>query len=134
MQVADFSKLLALCTAIMHSRKLFIFNVFVSNCDFYKLKTSVSFCVVLLLISTACIQRQRRPITSRETPQQTALNLNSASLKELEKLPGVGEKLAGDIIEYRRQNKRFRRPEELLLIRGISEKKYKAIRPLVVTK
>jgi competence protein ComEA len=62
------------------------------------------------------------------------LNLNSATQIELETLPGVGPVLARRIIEFRQKKGGFRRVEELLVIPGISEKKWKAIREKVEVK
>ncbi len=62
------------------------------------------------------------------------LNLNTASLKQLETLPGIGPALAGRIVEFREKKGGFRRVEELLAIPGISEKKWKAIRDKVEVK
>ena len=62
------------------------------------------------------------------------LNLNTATMRELESLPGVGPVLARRIIEFREKKGGFRRVEELLVIPGISEKKWKAIREKVEVK
>lgn len=62
------------------------------------------------------------------------LNLNTATVAELEALPGVGPVLARRIIEFREKKGGFRRVEELLAIPGISEKKWKAIREKVEVK
>jgi competence protein ComEA len=59
------------------------------------------------------------------------LNLNTATLVELEALPGVGPVLARRIVDFREKKGGFRRVEELLVIPGISEKKWKAIRDQV---
>ena len=57
-----------------------------------------------------------------------ALNLNTATPKQLESLPGIGPTLAKRIVEFRAKKGRFKRVEELLAIPGISEKKWKALR------
>jgi competence protein ComEA len=57
--------------------------------------------------------------------------LNSASADQLERLPGIGEVTARKIIEYREQNGPFRRPEEIIIIEGFSERRYRAIADLV---
>jgi competence protein ComEA len=62
------------------------------------------------------------------------LNLNTATLTEIETLPGVGPVLARRIIEFRQKKGGFRRVEELLVVPGISEKKWKAIRDKVEVK
>ena len=63
-----------------------------------------------------------------------ALNLNTATLMELETLPGVGPVLARRIIDFREKKGGFRRVEELLVIPGISERKWKLIKDKVEVK
>jgi competence protein ComEA len=62
------------------------------------------------------------------------INLNTATAKELEALPGIGPALAKRIITFREKRQGFKRVEELLAIPGISEKKWKAIREKVDVK
>lgn len=63
-----------------------------------------------------------------------ALNLNIASARDLESLPGIGPALAKRIIEFREKKGGFKRPEELLAVPGISEKKWKVLRDKVEVK
>jgi len=64
---------------------------------------------------------------SQIRPSQPCLNINTASAAELVKLPGVGEVTARRIVEYRERNGEFRRKEEIIIIDGFSEKKYREI-------
>jgi len=56
------------------------------------------------------------------------LNINTATARQLEALPGIGPVLARRIIQFREQRGGFRRLEELLAIPGISERKWKVLR------
>ena len=62
------------------------------------------------------------------------LNLNTATIRELDALPGVGPVLAKRIVEFREKKGGFKRVEELLAVPGISERKWKTIRGLVEVK
>ena len=62
------------------------------------------------------------------------INLNTATAKELEALPGIGPALAKRIIAFREKHHGFKRVEDLLAIPGISEKKWKVIREKVEIK
>ena len=59
------------------------------------------------------------------------LDLNSATTEELARLPGIGEATARKIVEYREQNGPFRRTEEIIIVDGFSEQKYRSIAHLV---
>src|SRR5215472_17757428 len=59
------------------------------------------------------------------------IDLNVANVKELQQLPGVGPVTAQRIIDLRQKSGRFKRVEDLLAVRGISQKKLDAIRPYV---
>jgi competence protein ComEA len=72
-------------------------------------------------------QAAEGPVT-RAVSRDPCVNLNTATVEELIKLPGIGEVLGRKIIEYRERHGPFRRPEEIIIIEGFSERKY---RPLV---
>jgi competence ComEA-like helix-hairpin-helix protein len=56
-------------------------------------------------------------------PPAHPLDLNVANVKELEQVPGIGPKTAQAIIDFRHKSGRFHRVEDLLAIKGISQRK-----------
>ncbi len=56
------------------------------------------------------------------------LDLNQVSMEDLCLIPGIGTSLAQEIITYREKRRAFRSVEELKEVKGIGEKKWKAIR------
>ncbi|MGG1552649.1 ComEA family DNA-binding protein [Paenibacillus ferrarius] len=61
--------------------------------------------------------------------QSTLLDLNTATLEQLDSLPGVGPSKAKAILEYRNQKGKFKRVEELKEVKGIGDKIFEKLRP-----
>ncbi len=59
------------------------------------------------------------------------LDLNRATVEDLDALPGVGPKLVERIMEYRQSVGVFHTLEELQAVKGIGKKTFERIRPLV---
>ncbi len=59
------------------------------------------------------------------------VNINTASRKELVKLKGIGPVSAERIIEYREKQGPFRKPEDIMRVKGIGRKKWEAIRHFI---
>lgn len=65
------------------------------------------------------------------TPGQGTVNINTASLEELQRLPGVGPSTAAKIIAFRKETGGFTAPEQLMDVSGIGEKKFAKMKPFV---
>src|SRR2546421_12618056 len=101
--------------------------------------------LALILAATACVKRERNQSAAIKQPtndqlsiapiannQQTPrININSAPASDLESLPGIGKALAARIIEHREKYGPFRRVEHLIIVRGISDNRFRALRELI---
>ena len=91
----------------------------------------------------------RSPAAARETEEQKAAGVsskpassaddlqvpvNTAPASELQKLPGIGPKLAAELIAYRQRSGHFASVEQLLEVKGIGPAKLGRLRPFVELK
>ena len=60
-----------------------------------------------------------------------AVNINTADAEELQKIPGIGPASAKKIIDHRDRYGPFRRPEEILIIEGISDRRFREFRRFI---
>lgn len=69
-----------------------------------------------------------RPPAGEQTP---AVNVNTATAADLERLPGIGPVLARRIVEHREAKGLFRRLDDLLEVKGIGPKLFRRLEPLL---
>jgi len=69
--------------------------------------------------------------SSAKTLAVAPVNLNTATEAQLTGLPGIGPKAAQRILEYRQKNGSFKKIEELMNVKGIGEKNFLKLKPLV---
>ena len=94
--------------------------------------------VAALLVGTSCAKRSITTSNHTEVSRYSYLeqrralmNINTASAKDLESLPGIGKGLAERIVEHRQKYGPFTRPEHLIMVRGISEHRFNGMRNLI---
>ncbi|MEO8678288.1 MAG: helix-hairpin-helix domain-containing protein [Vicinamibacterales bacterium] len=95
---------------------------------------ALSLVLVLLAAASSPAQSGDRPPAqppAAETEKKATLNLNTATQQQLEALPGIGPKTAERILEFRQKNGAFKKVEELMNIKGIGEKGFLKIKPLI---
>lgn len=96
---------------------------------------------LLAIASLSCVKLPRRfllasgqtgPVSQdKRTADASFININTATAEELEKLPGIGKGLSARIIAYRKEYGHFRRPEHLMMVRGISARRFRAMQALI---
>jgi len=92
------------------------------------LSIALALCLLLAAGTPVLASPLQNPAPAVEKP---ALNLNAATLDQLETLPGIGRKVAERILEYRTKSGGFKKIEELMNVKGIGEKSFLKIKPLV---
>ena len=71
----------------------------------------------------------KAPIAGKNAERQ--INLNTASEKELQELPGIGPAMSARIIEYRETNGPFQKIEDIKKVRGIGNAKFEKLKDQV---
>ena len=88
--------------------------------------------VILGLAAAAPAGQASRPATpAAKASTSGPLNLNTATVSQLETLPGIGKSTAERILEYRQKSGGFKKIEDLMNVRGIGEKSFLKLKPLV---
>lgn len=66
--------------------------------------------------------------------EKSKVNINNANQVELETLPGIGPSTALKIINYRKENGKFKNIEDIKNVPGIGESKYEQIKDSIIVK
>ncbi|MBM3294717.1 MAG: helix-hairpin-helix domain-containing protein [Candidatus Aminicenantes bacterium] len=106
----------------------------------FRKSTALAVLAVFLLVPVFAQQGQQSQQSQQsrtETQTQAGktsgekVNLNTARLDELQKLPRIGPKVAQRIIDFRKENGAFKRVEDLMKVKGIGEKLFLQIKNLI---
>ena len=91
-------------------------------------------CSFLFACSRQKNTKQVLPIENQIQISESAININMASTAELEKLPHIGAKTAQAIVEHREKFGKFRKPEYVMYVQGVSDKRFREIQSLIKVK
>lgn len=80
------------------------------------------FISVLLVISLFMVLVGQVKAVEKQSTASKRININTATVIQLSTLPRIGEKIALRIVNFRKQNGKFKRIEELMKVKGIGEK------------
>lgn len=101
-------------------------------------ETSVSVidqtCICPKLENDTCISNENKITNQKEEKKETTtypISLNHGTLEELMLLPGVGEKKAKDIIDYREKNHGFQTLGDLKQVKGIGDSTFEKLLPYI---
>lgn len=85
--------------------------------------------VVCLSVAGATLSAQNG--AAKPAAAAAVVNLNTATVSQIATLPGIGEKTAERIIEYREKNGGFKKVEDLMNVKGIGEKSFLKLKALI---
>ena len=93
--------------------------------------------LALAALAVAPVAAQQKPAAPKSSAAKNAptasapLNINTATSAQLETLPGLGKAVAERIVEYRDKNGNFKKVEDLMNVKGIGEKSFLKLKPLI---
>ena len=92
---------------------------------------ALSVIAALLVIPVLAQQAPSSAKTGGEKIAGEKINLNAATLDDLQKLSGVGQKIAQRIIDFRKLNGPFKKIEDLMKVKGIGEKTFNKFKDML---
>ena len=101
------------------------------------LRTLNAAMVTGLIFVLLALPAAAEPVRQAETDRpalQGKININTATVKQLKLLPGVGKKTAENIVAYRKQKGGFTAVEELLKVKGFGQRTFKKSREFLMLK
>lgn len=87
------------------------------------------FVVAVLFVAVFSVHIQAHSVV-----QEKKIDINTASVVELQKLPRIGEKVAQRIVDFRKEHGDFKKIEEIMKVKGVGEKTFKLIKDLIIVK
>ncbi len=94
------------------------------------------FAVLLAVVSISVVMTMSGALWAEEGKSEDVkkVNINTATVEELVQLNQIGQKYAEKIVEYREQNGPFKKPEDIVQVKGIGEKTWEKNKDSITTK
>lgn len=83
-----------------------------------------------IIIPSLSQENLETPSVNKEVLNTDKININTAGIEELKSLPGIGEKTAQKIIDYREKNP-FTKIEDIMLVPGFGQKKFESLKEYI---
>jgi competence protein ComEA len=87
--------------------------------------------LMIVCLSAAGVEVSAQNAAKPAAAAVAVVNLNTATVSQIATLPGIGEKTAERIIEYREKNGGFKKVEDLMNVKGIGEKSFLKLKALI---
>jgi comEA protein len=84
--------------------------------------------LAMTVVSTVSLSAAVKPAAAGN---DKLVNINSADSGQLINLPQIGPKMAQRILDYRKSNGNFKRVQDLMKVKGIGEKVFAKLQPLI---
>lgn len=102
-------------------------------------KTLIAFRIISMVVVAAGIitgiamaENRGAQSVGKQVTAEKSININTADIKQLSSLDGIGKKKAEAIIAYRTEHGQFRNVDDLRKVKGIGKKIHEKIKELVV--
>ncbi|HXH39794.1 MAG TPA: helix-hairpin-helix domain-containing protein [Thermoanaerobaculia bacterium] len=80
--------------------------------------------LIIVTISSAAMAADAQPVPA---PATGVVNINTADVTQLAMLPRVGAKAAQRIADYRKEHGNFKKPSDLMQVKGFGEKSFERL-------
>lgn len=81
--------------------------------------------------ATNIVISNKQELVTGNKQSSNKININTATQEQLDNLPGVGASTAQKIINYRKENGKFKKKEDLKNVSGIGDSKYNQLKDLI---